>query len=147
MFKLQLTKSVEQLQYSILMLILWFWQVLVNFHLFRLKGKWKATDKKNLETPPNPDYFFHKPGVLSRINKTIIIIVIIIIVIIIIVIIIIVIIIIIILLIFWARGKCLVRKLCSKEQHHFDVIQLCLVFVVIIRSREWYWSHICVNKK
>ena len=52
MFKLQLTKSAEQLQYSILMLILWFWQVLVNFHLFRLKGKWncwltwKVIDKK-----------------------------------------------------------------------------------------------------
>ena len=48
LFKLQLTKPAEQLQYSILMLISLFWQVLINFHLFRLKGKWKATDKKTL---------------------------------------------------------------------------------------------------
>ena len=40
------------MQYVILMLISQFWQVLVNFHLFRLKGKWncwltwKVTDKE-----------------------------------------------------------------------------------------------------
>ena len=55
LFKLQLIKSAEQLQYVILMLISQFWQVLVNFHLFRLrKGKWncwltwKMTDKEVL---------------------------------------------------------------------------------------------------
>ena len=52
MFKLQRTNSAEKLQYIILMLISRFWEVLVNFHLFRLKRRlnywltWKVIDKE-----------------------------------------------------------------------------------------------------
>ena len=45
------------------------------------------------------------------------------------------------LLIFWAGRKCLVRKLCSKEQ-----LPSWSYPVVIVRSKEANLSHICVNK-
>ena len=45
------------------------------------------------------------------------------------------------LLIFWAGRKCLVRKLCSKEQHPPLILSS-----FIVRSKEVNLSHICVNK-
>ena len=41
LFKLQLTKSAEQLKYAIPMPISWFWQVLVNFSFIQTEGKMK----------------------------------------------------------------------------------------------------------
>ena len=72
------------------MLILRFWQVLVNFHLFRLKGKWNCwLTWKWLKKKPGdftyPRLFFPQAWCLF--------------------------------LIFWGRRKCFVRKLCCKGQH------------------------------
>ena len=90
LFKLQLITSTEQLQYVILMLISQFWQVLVNFHLSRLKGKWNCwLTWKWLKKKPGdftyPRLFFPQAWCLF--------------------------------LIFWGWRKCFVSKLCCKGQH------------------------------
>ena len=64
----------------------------------------KVIEKRNLETSPNPDYFFHKPGVffsLSEVEENV----------------------------SW-------ESCAARDNTPLDVIQFCLVFVVIIRSKE-----------
>ena len=99
------------------MLILQFWQVLVNFHLFRLKGKWNCwLTWKWLKKKPRdftyPRLFFPQAWCLF--------------------------------LIFWGWRKCFVRKLCCKGQHppwcYPILFGLCCYYQV---QRNIIISHFC----